>query len=219
MIGGISGYKVTYSFQTKPEGSKSTTLYASDGIVIKNKKRYSVSLSSFNQKLLESKQTMFDQILSTFKFIDQTINPDQDAVNNVVKNFYNALESQDGKVLFSYFTQPATSQEKESFNWLTGADIAGTPIYRAFFRQKISDPKIVDTQKINDTTFLVKISDQLVGIPSAGGETKLYTPQPRNVLITMIKSGNTWLVDKYTDPSNTSNSGNAGAPKYNGFGQ
>lgn len=150
---------------------------------------------------------------------NQTIDADKVIVNNLVINFYSALESQDGKLLFSYFTPPITSQEKEGFTWLTGADLAGTPVYRAFFRQKISSPKIGDTQKIDYATYVVKVSDQLLGIPSAGSETVVYTPQTRNVVLTITKSGEKWMIDKFTDPLNTSNTGNAGSPKYNGFGQ
>ncbi len=161
---------------------------------------------------------MNPNILSTFRFSDQARSSDQPMVESLVNNFYKALEAQDGKLLFSYFTSPVTSEEKTSFNWLTGADLPGTPVYRIFFRQTISNPKINGIQ-VNDTVFVVKVSDQLTGVPSAGGETTVYTPQPRNVVLTIIKSGDKWMVDKFTDLSNSSNTGNAGSPKYNGFGQ
>ncbi len=156
---------------------------------------------------------MNPNILSTFRFADQTVNSDQEMVNNLVKNFYGALEARDGKLLFSYFTQPSTTAEQSSFTWLTGADLPGTPVYRVFFRQKTSNPKIVSTQ-VNDTVFVVEISDQLTGIPSAGSETVVYTPQPRNVVLTIIKSGDKWQVDKFTDPS-----AKTGTEKYSGFAQ
>jgi hypothetical protein len=166
---------------------------------------------------------LFDQILSTFKFTDQIGNynnnmNDQNNLNSLVTNFYKALELQDGKLLFRYFTPPSTDKEKTDFDWLTGADLVGTPTYRAFFRQKISSPKINSTQGINNV-FTVKVSDQLTGIPSAGSETTVYTPKTRNVVLTIIKFGDKWMVDKFTDPSNPTNSGNAGSTKYNGFGQ
>jgi len=145
----------------------------------------------------------FEEILSSFKF---TENSDPILVTNLVNNFYSALESQDGKVLFGYLTPPQTAEEKTGFNWLTGADLAGEPIYRAFFRQKISNLKINETQKINDATFVVKISDQLIGVPSAGSENSVYSPQSRNIILTVVKSGNDWLVDKFTE-------------KYSGFAQ
>lgn len=156
---------------------------------------------------------MNPNILSTFRFSDQTVNSDQEAVNNLVKNFYGAIEAQDGKLLFSYFTQPSTTAESESFKWLTGADLPGVPVYRVFFRQKISSPKINETQ-VNDTVFVVKISDQLTGVPSAGSETTVYTPQPRNVVLTIIKSGDKWMADKFTDPL-----AKTGTDKYSGFAQ
>lgn len=158
----------------------------------------------------------FEEILSSFKF---TENSDPILVNNLVNNFYTALESQNGKILFSYFTPPKTSEENKDFTWLTGADLVGGSVYRAFFRQKITNSKINEIIRVNATTFTVKVSDQLTGVPSAGSETVVYTPQTRNVVLTIVKSGNRWMVDKFTDPANTSNTGNAGSPKYNGFGQ
>ncbi len=202
-----------------------TDFYNIDTVVKYNGKVLNLggSLLSHSTDKIEKFNSLYDQILSTFKFTDQIGNynndmNDQNNLNILVTNFYKALELQDGKLLFSYFTPPSTDKEKTDFNWLTGADLAGTPIYRAFFRQKISSPKINSTQGIN-SVFTVKVSDQLLGIPSAGSETVAYTPKPRNVVLTIIKSGDKWLVDKFTDPSNTSNTGNAGSPKYNGFGQ
>ncbi len=157
----------------------------------------------------------FEEVLSSFKF---TENSDPILVNNLVNNFYTALESRDGKLLFSYFTPPTTPEEIKSLTWLTGADLAGDPLYRAFFRQKISSPKINEIIKVNDTTFSIKVSDQILFLPSAGSENTVYTPQPRKVIFTVIKSGDKWLVDKFTDPTNTK-AGNAGSPKYNGFWQ
>lgn len=147
------------------------------------------------------------------------INPDQEAINNLVKNFYSALELQDGKLLFSFLTPPLTPQEKEGFNWLTGADLGTDSFYRVFLRVKISSPRIDDIQKVNDTTFVVRITDQIQGYSNAQN-AGWSSPQPRyNVLLTVIKSGDTWLVDKFTDTLNTASTGNAGTPKYNGFGQ
>lgn len=220
MIGGLSGYKVTYAFQTKPEGSSATTLYASDGLVIKNGKRYSISLSSFNQKILDSKQAMFDQILTTFQFTEQTANVDKNAVSTIVKNFYDALASRDGKLLFSLFTPPVTDQEKKDLIWLTGADIDAAPSYRVFLRYKILNPKIDETREINQNTVVARISDQTQSYSNAGTEAGWGVLKARYaVFMTLVKSGDKWLVDKYMDPANTLNKGNAGTSKYNGFGQ
>lgn len=158
----------------------------------------------------------FEEILSSFKF---TENSDPILVNTLVNNFYTALESQDGKMLFSYFTPPTTSDENKDFTWLTGADLAGDSVYRAFFRQKITNSKINEIIRVNDTTFTIKVTDQILFLPSAGSENTTYTPQPRKVVLTVVKSGDTWLVDAFTDPSHTSKTGNAGSLKYNGFGQ
>lgn len=150
---------------------------------------------------------------------NQITNPDQEAVGNLVKNFYKALEAQDGKLLFSYFTPPTTDQEKTDLNWLTGADLVGNPEYRVFIRTKISSPKTDVTEKINDATFQVKITDQFQGLSNSGEIVGWSSPTSRYVVITMIKLDNKWLIDKFTEPSNTSNAGNAGTSKYNGFGQ
>ncbi len=119
---------------------------------------------------------------------------DQIVVNKLVDNFYTALELKDGKLLFSYFTEPTTSEEKKDFIWLTGADLTGGPVYRAFNREKISNPKINETTKVDDSTFSVKVSDEFTILPSAGSENTVYTPQPRQIVFTVIKSFDELLV-------------------------
>lgn len=145
-------------------------------------------------------------------------NSDQAVVNDLVNNFYTALELKDGKLLFSYFTEPSTSEEKKDFIWLTGADLTGGPVYRAFNREKISNPKINETIKVDDSTFSVKVSDEFTILPSAGSENTVYTPQPRQIVFTVIKLSDKWLVDKFTDPSKTTAS-NTSTTKYSGFDQ
>jgi hypothetical protein len=162
-----------------------------------------------------------DQILSTFKFMEnsQTNTPDQTAIRNLVTNFYRALTNHDGKLLFSYMTPPTSSDEKGNYDWLTASD-QGNQFYRVFLRSKISDPQINTIQKVNNTTYNVMISDQDPNFSNAGSTTGAWTPRTRNtiVIVAVNQSGN-WFVDKFTDQSNTSNSGNAGTSKYNGFGQ
>lgn len=164
---------------------------------------------------------IFDQILSTFKFTSQVSNPDQQAVTSLVNNFYSALTNQDGKTLFSYMTPPSTSQEISDYRWLTGTDTVPTPFYRAFMRMKILNPKINDLQKVNDVTYNVSLSDQFQNWPNAGPSAGTWSsPQNRNsIVITAVNLNGKWLVDKFTDQSNTSGGSNAGTPKYNGFGQ
>lgn len=70
-LGGIASYKITYTLQAFPAGSSSTTIYSSDGLVMRDGKISTISLSAFRQNLLDSQQVMFDKILSTFKFLDQ----------------------------------------------------------------------------------------------------------------------------------------------------
>lgn len=157
----------------------------------------------------------FEEILASFKFADTS---DRVVINYLVNRFYTALESQDGKILFNYFTQPSTPQEISDFTWLTGADLTAGPIYRAFFRQKISNPKIAVVQKVNDSTYVVNISDQIIGIPSAGSETAIFRPRSRKVVLAVVKVDDKWLVDRFTEPSRTS-VGSTRTSKYSGFGQ
>lgn len=131
-----------------------------------------------------------------------------------MKTFYSALELQDGKLVFSYFTPPTTPEEKNGFNWLTGADLAEKPFYRAFLRIKISYPVVNDIQKVNDTTFIIAITDQLQTYSNAGEQVGWGSVQKRDVKLMVIKVGNDWLVDRFTHPST-----NPGTEKYSGFDQ
>ncbi len=219
-----AGYKYTVSPTTINSYSAAITSMA-EAVTVDNVSYKTTTITIKHPKLniyvvlivpSDVSKVEFEEILSSFKFIE---NSDPILVNNLVNNFYTAIESQNGKMLFSYFTPPSTPKENKDFTWLTGADLAGDSVYRAFFRQKITNSKINEIIRVNDTTFAIKVSDQLTGIPSAGSEKTVYTPKTRSVVLTIIKSGDKWLVDKFTDPSNTSNSGNAGSPKYNGFGQ
>lgn len=106
MIDGVSGYKVISAFQTKPEGNSNTIIYVSEGLAMKNGKRYSVSLSSFNQKLLDSKQIMFDQILSTFRFVTP-LKADTSSWTNFVNNTY----SFNIKFPITYEVQPGAEEQ------------------------------------------------------------------------------------------------------------
>ncbi|KKS30679.1 MAG: hypothetical protein UU93_C0033G0008 [Candidatus Amesbacteria bacterium GW2011_GWA2_42_12] len=71
---------------------------------------------------------------------------------------------------------------------------------------------------INDITFVVKITDQLLVLPSAGSEKTVFSPRLRNVVLTVTKVDDKWLVDKFTDPSKTT-ALNTSTTKYSGFGQ
>ena len=139
---------------------------------------------------------------------------DQDPFKNLVNNFYSALESQKGELLFSYLTPPLTAQEKVGFNWLTGADLGQDAFYRVFLRARISNPRIDDTQKINDNTVVVRVTDQTSGYSNARN-IGWSSPKPRyDMLLTIIKSEDKWMVDKFTDTS-----AKTGTEKYSGFGQ
>jgi len=175
---------------------------------------YVFAATPSNSKFIET----FDQMLSTFKFAGQSNNSDQQAVTNVVKNFYNSLTNQDGKTLFRYMTPALTVDEESNYSWLTGADLA-PDTYRVFLRIKISDPQIKNVQKLDDTTYQVATTDQIQGYSNADpiGWSKPTTRS--KIVMIIVNSNGKWLVDKFTDESNTSNSGNAATPKYSGFGQ
>lgn len=144
---------------------------------------------------------------------------DEQLVNNLVNNFYTALEARDGKLLFSLMTPPVSATEKADFKWLTGADLVGeAPLYRVFFRQNINYLKIDEVRMIDNNTYEVTASDTLTIIPSAGSENTKYTPIARKTSLTFIKSGDIWLIDKFTNPANTKPA-NTSSLKYSGFEQ
>lgn len=145
---------------------------------------------------------------------------DEQLVKNLVNDFYTALEARDGKLLFSLMTPPESATEKADFKWLTGADLVGeAPLYRVFFRQNINILNVDEVLMMEGgNTYTVKASDNLTGTPSAGGEDKIYKPIPRKTVLTVIKSGDTWLIDKFTNPTNTK-AANTSSLKYSGFEQ
>ena len=143
---------------------------------------------------------------------------DQDAIKNVVNNFYAALTKQDGKTLFSLMTPALTVDEESNYSWLTGADL-GVNEYRVFLRVKISHPQIVSIQKMTNTTYQVMMTDQIQGYSNAD-PVGWSAPQTRSaIVLTVVKTNGKWLVDQFTDQSRPPRSGNAATPKYNGFGQ
>lgn len=216
-----SGLK--FGTDTTKIGSYSAAITVIDIIVSKNVRSTVLTIAHPTKNLFvvidinaDLARVEFEDIVSSFRFTD---NSEQVVIDNLVRDFYSALNKQDGKLLFGYFTQPETSQEKADFAWLTGADLKEDAFYRVFLRQGISNPKINEVKRVNDTTFTVKITDQLLGTPSAGNEEGVRSPITRNVILTATKLENKWLADKFTNPSNTTNTGNAASSKYNGFGQ
>ncbi len=63
-IAGLDGYKVTIDIPSGPNG-----IVFYEGLVKNKNTIYRLSLTSYNFTALLSKQTIFDQILSTFKFL------------------------------------------------------------------------------------------------------------------------------------------------------
>lgn len=68
-IDGVSGYIIVYDF---PVSAGNITEYTKVGIVLKNETIYTISLSAWSQEVLRANQKMFDQILSTFRFLPST---------------------------------------------------------------------------------------------------------------------------------------------------
>jgi len=171
-------------------------------------------------KLPSSQHSLALQILNIYVQRNNLDNPDAMGINGLIENFYIALTQQDGKKMFSYMTPPSTSTEQSDYDWLIGANLGANAFYRVFLRTKILNPQIGTMQKVNDTTYQVSLTDQIQGYSNAGNTVGTWSnPQTRNITIRIVNSNNQWLIDKYTDTSNTTNSGNAGTPKYNGFGQ
>ena len=147
------------------------------------------------------------------------LNQNQTAIKSLVNNFYTALTNQDGKTLFSYITSPSTADEKANYTWLTGADLGMDQFYRVFLRLKILNPQVVSIQKVDSTTYLVTVKDLLQAYSNADpiGWDK---PESRSkISLTVVNANGKWLVDKFTDQTNTAGGGSAGTPKYSGFGQ
>lgn len=67
IIAGESAYKIDYAF---PVAAGNVTSYTKTGIILKNEKIYNVSLSSWNKRILDQNDTLFDQILTTFRFTE-----------------------------------------------------------------------------------------------------------------------------------------------------
>lgn len=144
----------------------------------------------------------------------QTIDVGEDEVKGLVSNFYKAMENQDGKMLFGYMTNPTTPQEKSGYDWLTGADLKEEAFYRAFLRVKIFNPRIDDVQKVDDNTYIVRVTDQIRGYSNAQ-DVGWDSPKPRyDILLTLVNLDGTWLVDKFRNPSDKK-----GTEKYSGFSQ
>jgi len=207
----VSGIKTVEYFDTDGPSTSAPTIVLTDT----EKNVYLISMAI----PAESNSNLFDQIVSTFQFTNQVGDPNQQVITNLVNNFYSALENQDGKTLFGLMTAPKTQAEKSDFSWLIGENTGTTPTYRVFIRSKINNQKITSIEKQNDGSYLVSITDQFYQYSNAGQFVGFYNPQSRNVAILAVNTSGQWLVDKFTDLSNTSGSGNAGTTKYNGFGQ
>jgi len=214
-IGGTKAYQV----DDLPIGQTGVT---SDILLFKGKNLYEILIEPYQQNgdVIKNKE-LINQILSTFKFFDlnRLSNADQTAVRNLINNFYSALTKQDGKVLFGLMTPPITAGEKGDYSWLTGADLGKDSFYRVFLRIRISNPQITDTQRVDDNTFVVRINDQSQGYSNADPVGWSPLIDRNSITITIVNINGQYLVDKFDDTSNTTGSGNAGAPKYSGFGQ
>lgn len=66
-VDGISGVTVKYSLFV---AAGDVRQYSQEALVLNDGKIYSIILSSWNQTILQQHEEMFDQILSTFKFLE-----------------------------------------------------------------------------------------------------------------------------------------------------
>lgn len=66
-IAGMDGYKVLYATSI---GADPSIAYKYEGVILKNDTIYLISLTSWNKNSLDSYSKTFDQILSTFKFLE-----------------------------------------------------------------------------------------------------------------------------------------------------
>ena len=134
-------------------------------------------------------------------------------IRRLIQNFYQALENQNGELLFSYFTPPQTPEEKESYNWLIGVDLP-EPIYRVFSRVKISNSQIEKIKEIEGGKFQVEGRDE-INISKAPAYPEEIETISRKVIFIVIKTDDKWLVGKYKweDPNKIYRT-----EKYSGFG-
>ena len=135
-------------------------------------------------------------------------------IRRLIQNFYQAIENQNGELLFSYFTPPETPEEKESYNWLIGADLP-KPNYRVFLRIKISDPQIEEIKEIEKGKFQINGRDE-IHISKAPAYPEEIENISRKVSFIVVKTDKKWLIDKYKweDPNKIYRT-----EKYSGFGQ
>jgi len=140
-------------------------------------------------------------------------------IRNLIQKFYEALEDQDGKLLMSYFTPPETPEEKESYEWLTGADLvkeglAKELVYRIFMKVRISNLQIDEIKEIEKEKFLVTGRDEM-RISKAPAYPEEIETISRKVSFIVVEIENKWLVDKYIlkDPTKIFRT-----EKYSGFG-
>jgi len=71
-IDGVGGYRVTYTIPDMAGAANVIASYNFEVILLKNNNIYTISLTAHDQDILINNQKMFDQILSTFKFITVT---------------------------------------------------------------------------------------------------------------------------------------------------
>ena len=140
---------------------------------------------------------------------ESTVSPKTEtAIKDFIYGFYDAIENQNGDLVMSYFTPAATSEEKESQDWLTGADLP-EPMYRIFLRVRISDPSIINIQKIEEVgKFQAKVVDEFQWYSNV--TAKWSEPVKRNLTFVIVQEGDKWLVEKYLLEESTQ--------KYSGFG-
>ncbi len=137
-------------------------------------------------------------------------------IEDLIQKFYTAIQmenDQGAELVMSYFTPPATTEEKESYDWLTGADLPKGS-YRVFMRIKISNPLIKNIEKIEEGRFQVNATDEFQSWFNGTGEYS--KPISINITFIVVKIEDKWLVDKYIweDPNIVYRT-----EKYSGFGQ
>lgn len=148
---------------------------------------------------------------------DEEISDENSIIANLVYDFYKAFEEQNGDLLFSFFVPPETSEEKESYDYMTGAGLP-YPAYRVFWRKKISNPTIESIEKISKGKFRVSVTDEYTLYPQGSLEPK--GPMTRkNVIFVIVKRKGRYLIKsyKYELSSREVIEYRREAEKYNGF--
>lgn len=216
-----------YATNTKLLSNGAKAYFFKDGYCVSLCDRYVWSNNELVYELINYKKgtlqnsQLFDQILSTFKFLDQTTNNDQVEIESLVNTFETFNQQKKVNEVMSLMTLPKTDQEKEIYNSMMGLDSPGISprlFSNTSSNYKLNSWKIIEIQKNGSTTetkYTVKVEETRDnGTTNAGVFLGI---QKDFFVFEIVKVNNQWLVDKYIWPKAGPETIN-NPLKYRGFG-